>query len=191
MSLDVIERNLESYKKAMTESNRILYLTVSNKFENFENEYKETYERHVSKISSEVSSINKNNTELLNNINNIIRNVEDRVLKINQETKSMNDVSRRNVLDIVNTRLNNFREDMVEMFHVKRVTNSDPETLKRLTRLEGIKEVIDHRVSAKEVLKRLERYEAQLLENERIGKATNEIKINIEALKWVIGEKNE
>lgn len=189
-NLGTIERNLEASLNALLESNRIFCLTTENKIENIRDESRDSYNGHIVKVRTEISSINKNNASTISSINNTIKNIESCMNRIKKETSDINILARTSTFDILNTRLNNFREDMVEMFHVKRVANSDPDTLKRLARLEGIKEVIDHRVSAKEVLKKLEETETQLLEHERAGKSTVELRTKVEALKWVIGEKN-
>ena len=88
----------------------------------------------------------------------------------------------------MNETINNFKDDVQDKIRLHSGDVEVKDVLKKLAKMEGVKEAIDHRKSAKEVLKELEQMKSELLKAERKGVDCSAAKTKVETLMWVIGQ---
>jgi len=151
---------------------------------------KETYERHSKAIQrdmAEMKKIHRASSERASaELEGLWKDV--RALHyLKQAVKEINKKNKEDVMDSVNERMNNFKEDVEDRLTLKETKGEDKEVLKRLAHLEGVKEAITHRKSAKEVIHKLQEAQMLVLENERKGIVDKEAQSKVDALLWVLG----
>jgi len=131
------------------------------------------YIRMNNEIDKEIKGMNRDISTLLN--------LESTMINISETCKEK-------TLNSVNDRMNNFREDVEDRLKLQNGNGEPKDVLKRLAVMEGIKEAIDHRKSAKEVLRQLEDMKTELNQSERKGVDCSVAQAKVDALMWVLDQ---
>ena len=99
--------------------------------------------------------------------------------------KLYNEKDRESIYSAVNGRINNFIDDINDKLAVK---NGNPKAvLKRIAKLEGVKDAVMHRKSSKEVLEALNTAQTDLLRSEVKGSIDKDALERVNTLNWVLG----
>lgn len=142
--------------------------------QNYIKEFKQMYTDNLNRVYAETVSLKKD-----------IAKIQKKQMSIKEDRDKGTD----NVYSAVNERLNSFIDDINDKLAVK---NGNPKAvLKRIAHLEGVKDAVQHRRGAKEVLEKLHNSELDLLKSEVKGSIDKYALERVNTLNWVLGETDE
>lgn len=179
-----------TFEDEISKSNREFTTGTTDKLAQFKQNTEQALDKICKNFSDKVEVCRREeykNTKDLWETLKLIKDDIDILQNLKVDVSNINSKNREDVLDSVNDRLNNFMDDVRDRLELKEGGGVGHAVLKRLAHLEGVREAISNRKSAKEVVAELEEMKLSLLRAEKRGEDCRIPKARVETLMWILG----
>ena len=185
--LQGIAKDVNGYKNTIDEAQGEFTSALGKRVKEIEHTINTTHKEYIDKEIADFKELYIIN---LNKLNSDIVDIKAYIVSAKSDQnyiRDYNEKDRESIYSAVNARLNTFIDDINDKLAVK---NGNPKAvLKRIAHLEGVKDAVEHRKSAREVLDELHKSQIELLKSEVKGSLNKEALNRMNTLNWVLGRE--